>query len=95
MAWLVAPPTSPPWRQPGDPATGRAMIEEALAISTDLGDVQGIGNCHRFLAWIDGREGNRSGAIAHYREALARFERVGSPDAEDVRRDLRALAEQT
>jgi tetratricopeptide (TPR) repeat protein len=77
--------------QRGEPVQGREMIAEALAISERLSDVYNIGKAHQFLAWLDRDEGNRAGAIAHYREALRRFEQVQSPDAEDVRADLRRL----
>ena len=79
--------------QNGQPERGRALIEESLSLSTQLGDPMAAGKCHQFLAWLDRDAGDRAGAIAHYREALRRFEQVRSPDAEDVRRDLRALGE--
>ncbi len=79
--------------QNGQPERGRTMIEESLTLSEQLRDPQAIGDCHQFLAWLDRAAGNHAGAIQHYREALRRFEQVRSPDAEDVRRDLRALGE--
>jgi tetratricopeptide (TPR) repeat protein len=79
--------------QNGEPERGRPMIEESLALSEQLRDPQAIGDCHQFLAWLDERAGNRAGAVMHYREALRHFAQVRSPDAEDVRRDLRALGE--
>ena len=79
--------------QHGQPERGRALIEESLSLSTQLGDPMTTGKCHQFLAWLDEQSGDRAGAIVHYREALRRFEQVRSPDAEDVRRDLRALGE--
>jgi len=64
---------------------------EALAIFERLSDMYDIALCHTYLAWVDQREGNLVGAIAHFREALSRFEQVLSPDAEEVRRSLREL----
>jgi len=77
--------------QHGEPEPGRQMIAEALAISERLSDIYNIGKAHQFLAWLDEGEGNNAGAIAHYREALRRFEQVQSPDAQEVRADLRKL----
>ncbi|WIG59789.1 MAG: hypothetical protein OJF49_002536 [Ktedonobacterales bacterium] len=78
-------------RKQGEPERGSAMIEQSLSICERLSDIQGIGYCHRFLAVLDEDARNRSGAIAHYREALRRFVQVESPDAEDVRGALRRL----
>lgn len=70
---------------------GRAMIERSLAINERLSDAYWAGKCHQFLARLEKQQDNRSAAIAHYREALRRFEQIHSPDAEDVRAQLRAL----
>jgi hypothetical protein len=78
-------------RKYGQRERGRKLIEEALAICERLSDISGVGDCHQFLAWLDRDAGNATGAIAHFREALRCFEQVQSPDAEEVRADLRRL----
>ncbi len=77
--------------QQGERERGRGLINESLEISKRLGKIDDMGKCHQFLAWLDSEEGNRVYAIAHYREALRCFEQVQSPDAEQVRVDLRKL----
>ncbi len=72
-------------------AEGRQLIDQSRAIYERLGDVYEIGRCHQQLAWLDERERKHDEVIAHYREALRRFEQVQSPDAEDVRAALREL----
>ncbi len=71
--------------------SGRAMIEQALAISERLGDAYAIGEAYQFLAWLDEDAEDTAGAVAHFREALRRFVAVGSPGADEVRRDLARL----
>jgi tetratricopeptide (TPR) repeat protein len=75
----------------GERDAGRAFIQEGFAISTALEDQQGIGDCHQFLAWLARNAGDRATARAEFAQALAIFEQLGSPDADDVRRDLAAL----
>jgi tetratricopeptide (TPR) repeat protein len=77
--------------QRGEPEQGRKMIAEALAISERLSDISNIGKSRQFLATLDRDAGNRAEAIVHFREALRCFEQVQSPDAEQVRADLRQL----
>ena len=67
------------------------MIEASLQICERLSDVDKAGYCHAFLAELDEGAGDIPAAIAHYREALRRFERVQSPQAEDMRAALRRL----
>ena len=75
----------------GERARGRRLINESLEMSSRLSNIYDVGKCHQFLAWLDGDEGNRVGAMTHYREALRYFEQVGSPEARKVRADLRRL----
>lgn len=70
---------------------GRELISQALAISERYTNVYSIGQCHQFLAWFDEDEGKRTDAVVHHYEALRCFEQVQSPDAEEVRADLRRL----
>lgn len=70
------------------------MIEEALEICTQLDAPYDTGKCHQFLAWLDEEAGNRAGMVAHYRAALRLFTQVRSPDADEVRDELRALGKQ-
>ncbi|HLV98519.1 MAG TPA: NB-ARC domain-containing protein [Ktedonobacterales bacterium] len=81
--------------QRGEPERGRTLIKQSLTICEKLGDVNSIGECFQFLAWIDEKElSMRKQAIQYYREALRCFEQVQSPSAEDVRVELRRLGEQ-
>jgi Tfp pilus assembly protein PilF len=75
----------------GQPERGRALMLESLALYERLNDPYNIAFCHQYLAWLEEREGTIDAAIAHYREALRCFEQVQSPDAEEVRADLRRL----
>jgi tetratricopeptide (TPR) repeat protein len=77
----------------GEPEPGRKLLADCQCISERLSDVYKAGKAHQFLAWLDERESYRDAAIAHYREALRYFEQVESPDAEQVRADVRKLEE--
>ena len=70
---------------------GYQMIQDALAISERLGDIYAAGKAIEFLGRADTYRGDIPAAIAHFREALRRFEQVQSPDAEIVRAALRRL----
>lgn len=73
---------------------GRAMIEQGMALSKRLMAVYNIGKGHEFLGQADWQEGYEISAITHFREALAIYEQVQSPDAEEIRGWLRRLGEQ-
>ena len=66
---------------------------EALALFQRLNAVLDLGYCYQHLGWLERDQGNRAAAIAHFREALRCLEQVQSPDAEDVRANLRTLGE--
>lgn len=78
-------------RKHGQPERGRDFLNEALVVSERLGDISEIGKAHQFLAWLERDEGRPESAISHYRKALHCLGQVFSPDAEEVRSDLRQL----
>ena len=55
----------------GDPATGCALCEEALALATKLGDRAEAAVVHWALGDVSLREGNTAAARAHYETGLA------------------------
>ena len=69
----------------------REYVQQAMDISAHLDDVNMVAIIHSMLAELNRRSGDIPSAIAHYREALRRFEQVQSPNAEDVRAALRDL----
>ncbi len=81
------PWTAPAWPPPAgsaSPAEGHARHEQAVAIATvivsplqDARAREGIGRCHL----LDGRRGEGAAAL---REALAIYQRIGSPNAQRV-----------
>lgn len=77
--------------QHGEPDQGRALLQESLKISRRLSNIQRIGKCYQFLAWLDRDDGNHTGAISNYHQALHYLEQVQSPVAEEARTDLRRL----
>ena len=70
------------------------MLAEALATSEQLGSPYNVGANYEFLGRLENQEGQNQAAIAAYREALQRFERLGSPRADIVRAALRRLEDE-
>ncbi len=66
------------------PLEGAAMVTFWLAYARKHSSYEGMDA-------LEKQQDNRSAAIAHYCEALRRFEQIQSPDAEGVRAHLRAL----
>lgn len=60
-------------------------MERSLAICEQMSDVYKFGECHKFLASFEAKQGNILVAMTPFRKALARFEQVHAPDAENAR----------
>ena len=65
--------------------------EQALAIAREIGDRHGEANDHFNLGLTLISEGDLAGAREHFTAALAPYEAMGLPDAEDARQALAAL----
>lgn len=64
------------------------LFQEALTMWRDIGDEQQLANTLYFYAAVLQANGNRSEAITHAEESLRLLERLGLPDAAQVREDV-------
>ena len=70
------------------------LVEESLDIARQIGDQQGEGFRSWKLGQIAQTRGDREAAAQRYREGLAIFERMGMPEANQVREMLASLDEE-
>ena len=73
----------------------RIRFEEGLRYSEAARDNIAAGKFHQQLAVLDEQEGNYTGAVKHYSQALYLFEQVGSPYIHVVRKALIRLKKNT
>ena len=66
-------------------------LTEALEISRQLGELSGVAFNTVKLGQVAQARGDASTALARYREGLAIFERLGMPEAEQVRQMIAAV----
>ena len=54
----------------GEPERAKQLVQEALSIQVDAGDLWSQGQCHTYLGMIAEATSDLSGATAHYRQAI-------------------------
>lgn len=71
-----------------DYAGARRLFGESLKMSTEIGDRISIAIASYNLGVLAEKEGDKNEAARLFREALVIYEAVGSPEADDVRKEL-------
>jgi hypothetical protein len=71
----------------------RLALDPAILAATPgrRGAIENAALCYLYLARNERSAGTHGQAIEHYREALRRFEQIGSPNAEEARSQLKEL----
>jgi len=77
----------------GDLPEARRLYEESLKINLTLGAQEAVGSTYHQMGRLSVLMGNSAEAGAYLRQALAIFESIGSPAAEQARKDLESLIE--
>ena len=54
----------------GEPERAKQLVQQALSIQVDAGDLWSQGQCHTYLGMIAEANADLSGATAHYRQAI-------------------------
>jgi tetratricopeptide (TPR) repeat protein len=75
----------------GDLPRARDELTQALALAQQIENAFWIARALNCLGYLARDEGDTEAACATFRDALARFERLGSPEAEEPRAMLRVL----
>src|SRR5437588_1854173 len=76
-----------------DPARVRSLLEEALALSKELGDKMGIAHGQRFAAQLALSQGNANTARSLIEEALSLFREIGNREGTALSLSLLARVE--